>query len=140
MQYDQFSCVDGKCRAGQRPAVSRADFRREILPDDFADASYLEQEDFRDRLAAYRRGEFYFLGVRAAATVPIPMDGHYILHEVRSPGLWGIESDANEAYLNTLFAEEARVLEAMLGTLGVRIDCGGRTVGDIPKHTKEGGG
>lgn len=121
MPDSQFSRVDGRCSRGQPAFVSRGDFRREVLPDEFPDWSYLEQDGFADRLKAYRRGDFHYLGVRAAVTVPIPMDGHYILHEVRSPGLWGIESDSGDDYLAEVFGEESHVLEEMLGALGVRV-------------------
>ncbi|GEM_PF-2536844 len=129
MPPSQFSRVDGRCSRGQPASVSRGDFRKEILPDEFPDWSYLEQDGFADRLAAYRRGDFGYVGVRAAMTVPIPMDGHYILHEIRSPGLWGIESDSGDDYLAEVFGEESHVLEEMLSALGVRVHCVGKEAG-----------
>lgn len=94
------------------------------IPDEMPDASYLEQEGlgFEERLGAYRRGEFGFIGVRAVASLrigPISSDGRVsILEEVTSPGLWGIEDDSDADYLRDVGAEEVSTLTGMLEALG----------------------
>lgn len=104
--------------------VKRASFVRLVQPDDTADVSYLEQADFDDRRAAFRRGEFAFVGVRAEVEILIPGHGgdYGIAHHIRSPGLWGIESDAGDDYLGEVFDEECAELEHMLTALGVKVE------------------
>ena len=101
--------------------VSKSDFRRRIVPDDCPDASYLEQEGFADRLEQYRQGAFDFVGVRAAIELPIPFGKDRILTRIESPGLWGIESDSGEDYLDSVFQEESAILANMLTELGVKV-------------------
>ena len=75
-------------------------------PDVDADMSYLEQPEQRDRLAAYERGEFGYIGIQAAWC-------HGSLRVV-SAGVWGVESDAGEDYLQELFKEEQEELLVQL--------------------------
>lgn len=99
--------------------ISRRDFQRRLVPDDCPDTSYLEQEGFEDRLAEYRQGDFGFIGVRAAVELPIPYGADRILVTIESPGLWGVESDSDEDYLDSIFQEECETLADMLAELGV---------------------
>ena len=101
--------------------VAKRDFDRQIVPDDCPDSSYLEQEGFADRLAEYRRGKFDYVGVRAAVELPIPFGKDRILTRIESPGLWGIESDSGEDYLESVFQEESAILADMLAELGVKV-------------------
>jgi len=93
------------------------EIRRLVVPDDHPDPSYLEQEGWEDRLASYRRGDFHFLGVRAHARISIPYGQDFIQTEVCSPGLWGIESDSDEAYFDEVYEEERRTLIDMFDSL-----------------------
>lgn len=99
--------------------ISRRDFQRRLVPDDCPDTSYLEQEGFEDRLAECRQGDFGFIGVRAAVELPIPYGADRILVTIESPGLWGVESDSDENYLDSVFQEECETLADMLTELGV---------------------
>src|ERR1700678_2213090 len=90
---------------------------REVLDDESPDTSYLEQDDWEDRLAEYRRGDFSFVGVRAKAKIRVPHGKDWILSEMTSPGLWGIESDSGEDYLQEVFEEEKATLLEMLESL-----------------------
>ncbi len=101
--------------------LSKSDFDRQLVPDDCPDTSYLEQEGFEDRLEQYRRGDFYYIGVRAAVEVPIPYGKDRILTRIASPGLWGIESDSGEDYFQSVFEEEIAILADMLTELGVNV-------------------
>ena len=89
---------------------------REVCPDDDADASYLEQEGYEDRLAQYRRGQLGFVGVRARAvlTVPSAQGGYWTSVVICSPGIWSIEDDSDNGYLDEVYAEEVETLKEML--------------------------
>jgi hypothetical protein len=82
--------------------------------------SYEEQmEDARERLAAFNRGDWGFIGVRARAELAIPIGGGCSrLMTVESAGLWGIESDSDSDYLASVFADEREALKAELAELG----------------------
>lgn len=82
------------------------------------DVSYLDQDDFEDRRAAYKRGDFKFLGVRAEAEVVIESTDQVL----SSPGLWGIEGDLDEEELARIVSEEWSVLRDVLKTVGVPTD------------------
>jgi hypothetical protein len=101
--------------------ITKSEFDRELLADDCPDSSYLEQEGFENRLAEFQRGEFGFIGVRAVVELPIPYGKGHILQKIESPGLWGIESDSGDDYLDSVFQEEIAILTDMLAELGVKI-------------------
>ncbi len=93
-----------------------------VLPDEDPDTSFWdqdtdpdEQNDFEDRKEAYRRGDFSFVGVRAEAEIVV--DG--IIQHITSGGLWGVESDAGDAYFLEIAQEEYNDLRKILKTLGV---------------------
>ena len=92
------------------------------IVDNYADASYLEQENekgellFGTRLQEYHRGEFDFIGIRAEAEYVIGFTGS--LQRVTSGGLWGIESDSDRAYMESIEAEELSDLKTQLLALG----------------------
>lgn len=101
--------------------LSKSDFYRRLIPDDCPDTSYLEQPGFEERLQQYRQGGFDYVGVRAAVDLPIPYGKDRILVKVESPGLWGVESDSDEGYLDSVFQEEIDTLTDMLTELGVKV-------------------
>ena len=72
------------------------------------------------RLKAYGR-DWHCLGVRAKATVYIPAPGGdgFIIQTIESPGVWGIESDAEESYFEEIFRDEIGVLRHMLESFNV---------------------
>jgi len=79
------------------------------------DISYLEQDEFEDRLAAYQRGDFTFVGVRAEADVIIGG----VVQTLTSGGLWGVESDSDPAYVEEIADEEYNELRKILKDIGV---------------------
>jgi hypothetical protein len=101
--------------------ISKTAFRREIVPDPHPNTSFLEQEGFENRLEEFQRGGFNFVAVRAAVDLRIPHGMGYIRHRIESPGLWGIESDSGEDYLDSVFQEESATLADMLAELGVKV-------------------
>jgi hypothetical protein len=78
---------------------------REIVPDDEADLAGLE--DDLARLAAYARGAFSYIGVRAAVEIVTP-DG--VTVRFTTAGVWGVESDCGASRLADLFADERATL------------------------------
>ncbi len=101
-------------------------FERQVIDDDsYPDLSYLEQ-DYKDvvdeaerekykaqnaeRLAAYNRGEWHMIGIRAVAIVWVERVNYRTSYEITSPGIWGIESDSGEEYLRDTFDNECDVL------------------------------
>jgi hypothetical protein len=82
--------------------------------DESPDVSYLEQEEFADRLREYRRGDFFFQGCWAEAEICV----NGVIQTIRSGGLWGIDSDSESAYKELIEAEEKAALAEILVSLG----------------------
>lgn len=94
-------------------------------------AEYVAQD--RKRLDAYNRGEWWCVGVYAIAEIEIPttQGGWMIRDEIRSPGLWGIESDSDQSYLDEIAAGE---LEQLRDILTARLPLPGRSRGGSPRR------
>lgn len=91
----------------------------EVLDDPNHDASWLEQEGWEDRLAAYRSGEFGFVGVRLAADVVLRREGRVDeTITITTPGLWSIESDSGDVYFRESAADGLDMLADDLVALG----------------------
>jgi len=78
-----------------------------VEDEDSPDASYLEQEGWEERRAAYERGDFHFIGICVDAHVQVA--GHRSTWHTSSGGLWGIESDSDGQYLWSV--AEAEIME-----------------------------
>jgi len=97
----------------------------EVVGDQDPETSYLDQAEFADRRAEYRRGDFDFVGVRLIAEIVIPggyVDGRSsfsITQTITTPGLWSIESDSGEDYFRSVADDEAETLREMLAELNV---------------------
>jgi hypothetical protein len=95
-------------------------FKMEQIEDSDGDLSYLEQDCFDGpgemdgpaRIAAYKRGDWHFIGVRAVAIIWIQRDKYRTNYTLESPGCYGIESDSDESYLKEVFAEECDTLRS----------------------------
>ncbi len=109
-----FRCID----TGTPPTVSRCNFRYSVVADECADVSWLDDDR---RLAAFHDGTWHMIGIQAAATFLIPLGGHFVMQTMSSPGLWGIESDSGEAYLDEVFTKECQNLADMLAAVGVTV-------------------
>lgn len=99
----------------RKPPAELRTIRVVVEHDPDPDVSFLEQDDFEDRLAAYKRGEFDFVGVRAEAEVVV--EG--VVQTLTSGGLWGVESDSGEEYIESVAVEEYEQLRKVLKTIGV---------------------
>jgi hypothetical protein len=92
-----------------------------VLPDDDPDTSYFDSgdPDYRDqdeaRREQYERGDFTLVGVRAEAEVVI--EG--VTQTLKSGGLWGVESDSGDEYIDGVAAEEYADLRKILTSIGV---------------------
>jgi hypothetical protein len=83
------------------------------------DYSYLEQDMFQDAeglkvKAQFDAGDRYMVGVYAKATVMV--NGTYQI--VRTPGLWGIDSESGADYFEEVGNEELDNLRGTLIELG----------------------
>ena len=100
----------------RRPAPKVQEIRVRVIHDEDPDTSYLDQDDeFADRRAEFERGDFAFVGVRAEADVVI--EG--VTQTLTSGGLWGIESDSGDEYIEETALEEYDSLRDILKAVGV---------------------
>lgn len=72
------------------------------------------EQDFQ-RMEALCRGEWSMIGIRAEVTIQVPTkQGGSILQTLRSPGLWGIESDSDKAHLDEVFSDQCDILAEVI--------------------------
>lgn len=76
-------------------------------------AKYRQQD--QDRLASYGNS-WSMVGVYMEADVDI--DG--VIQKIRTPGLWGVESDSDAKYIRQIVTEEYSQLKDILRKIGVR--------------------
>jgi hypothetical protein len=84
----------------------------EEYPDLDPDLSHLTKA----RLKAYHRGDFSFIGVMAE--IEITVNG--VTQHLSSAGLWGIESDSDPSYIETVKKEETLALVEIMKELGIK--------------------
>jgi hypothetical protein len=82
-------------------------------PELSGDPDYRREDE--ERIEAWRRDEWWYLGVY----VEIDLVVSGTLQTVRSPGLWGVESDSDDAYFRSVASDEYDELLGILGQLGV---------------------
>ena len=99
----------------RRPPPELQSLRVLVEEDPDPEVSYLDQDEFEDRRAAFHRGEFGFVGVRVEADVII----QGTVQTLVSPGLWGIESDSGDEYIESVAVEEYGELRKVLTAVGV---------------------
>ena len=101
---------------------------KKIIFDDDPDISWLQQYDEnsedpeirkyakqdKKRLEAYYNEEWHFIGVQAVAEVRLGG----VCQTIKSGGLWGIESDSSEDYIESIYKEEKEDLSDMLQSIG----------------------
>ena len=106
------------------------EFQREERIDEVPDLSYLWQDyteqgisaedrqkyqaQDRARVAAYDRGEWHMVGICAVARITVTRGCYSTIYTIHSAGLWGIESDSDETYKQSVFEEECANLRADL--------------------------
>lgn len=89
-------------------------FRRECLRDWDAEMDFdrITTELSKERYEALVAGDWHFIGIRAVASITLVRNGVSITHELASAGLWGIESDSGEEYLEEVYRDEVCNLQA----------------------------
>lgn len=73
------------------------------------------EQDYQ-RMEAYNRGDWHMVGVWAEARVQLTDQG--AVQTIRSGGLWCIESDSEDGYLDEVEREELTALERELAGAG----------------------
>jgi hypothetical protein len=104
-----------------KPEVVSVEYQE--LNDDDPDRSIL-CDDYMpgQRLQDYNNGLWNYVGIRAVATVQIPLQLQTPYHtniRFESPGGWGIESDSDEEYKQSVFQDELYELEKEIKEYGV---------------------
>jgi len=118
--------------ARRRTAPEVREIRVRVMHDDDPDTSYFDSGDpeykdqDEDRRQQYERGDFSFVGVRAEAEVVV--EG--VLQTLTSGGLWGIESDSGDSYIEDVALEEYDALREILKAVGV-------STSQVPVGTRE---
>ena len=111
------------------PQIVTIEFIRGQSPDENPDLSFLTQDyagetkfnrlkakaaDQR-RLQSYRNEEWYMRGLWVEARIAVPIgQGSFSLYELRSPGLWNVESDCGADYEKQVWDEQETELRAAL--------------------------
>ena len=73
--------------------------------------SYAEQfAAAKRRLRAYDRGEWWYVGVKARATIAIKWSHGTTTYRLDSPGVWGVESDCPDAIQEIYQYQKAELL------------------------------
>jgi hypothetical protein len=113
---NQFRNFDAPARA-QAVTVM---WEREECPDDTASPlDWMDEAEDAERIAAWRDGQFTMIGIRAKATLLVPLGQVcFATYELTSCGLWGIESDSGEEYLASVFEEEKAQLVDAIAEMG----------------------
>jgi hypothetical protein len=124
----------------------------ESVYDDSPDLSWLEQ-DYNDvpadeallyrtqdaeRLAAYRRNDWYMIGVRLAAEITLTSNNKVpnpswrtSTLKLTTPGVWGVESDGDDSYLHEIAGDESDYMREDLLALGFSTDEVDEALGDV---------
>lgn len=78
-----------------------------------------DQEDgmCKERVEAFNQNEWEYVGIRAEAEIVVANT----VQTIRSGGLWGVESDNDEAYLREVAGEEHDALETILAKMNFPI-------------------
>jgi hypothetical protein len=103
------------------PSFNYVDKSGHALPENSAEEvrKYVRQD--YERMESLNRGDFYFLGIRAEATLGIPNGdgiGNYTIQRITSGGLWEIESDSEDSYFEEIEQDELAELQDQLKALG----------------------
>lgn len=85
----------------------------------FQDADYREQD--QARLDAWNSDEWHFIGIQAEARCMLVRNGVGTFYEMKSAGLWAIESDSDSEYLLSVFQDEINALKADIEAMSAPI-------------------
>lgn len=80
--------------------------------------AYAEHD--KERLDAFYRDDWNMIGIKAVATIHLPVNEKTVKAEtISSGGLWGIESDSDKSYLQEIGREQIEEVKGYLRTLCV---------------------
>jgi hypothetical protein len=72
-----------------------------------------------ERMLAYERGEWHYVGIQARADIATPCDSNSRLHnDITSGGVWGVESDSGIDHMQELETGQLNELKEALVHLG----------------------
>ena len=101
----------------ERGDMQRGEYRYcniELSGEDTGNPESVEQD--YQRLEAFNQGQWWEIGVVAKATVQLRPDGP--IQTLHSGGLWGIESDSEDGYMNEVKQDELAALADELAAVG----------------------
>jgi hypothetical protein len=112
-------------------AVKMSDFVRVLEPDQHSEPDWLTMDtgdtevnaQNAEQLKAFNRGDWHLMGLYVRTEIYVPLgDKTAVAVTLTSPGLWGIESDADALYLDDVHADECKTLKAICETLGISVE------------------
>lgn len=81
-----------------------------------------QQAAAQARYDGFYAADWHYVSVIAHAEIYVPIGGNsFRILELDSAGLWGVESDSGEDYLQSIFEEEKADLRSQLVTLGLSL-------------------
>ena len=83
------------------------------MVDDSPDTSWLGE--YASRMERLNAGDWCFIGIRAEAEITL---ADHVTQTISSGGLWGIESDSDRAYFESIEQEELAELSNQLHAAG----------------------
>lgn len=97
-------------------------FEKKVVYDDHFEPDHLFQDDAykeedQKRLDAFKEGEWLAIGIRAVAIVSHVSNGASFNFTIESAGLWGIESDSDEKYIEETYQDQVDSLKATITAL-----------------------
>jgi hypothetical protein len=111
------------CDCGERGDMGRGEFRyfngcvenyKSETPEKIREYILRDYE----RMERLNRGDWRYIGIRAEAEILLPSGDASIVQEITSGGLWGIESDSDDAYLTPIESEQLAELREQLQAVG----------------------
>ena len=95
--------------------------RKDVYDDRCINPREKDEGMTEERADDYGEG-WQYIGVVAHADILVPIGGNsFRMLELDSAGLWGVESDSGEEYLNEIYEEEKAELRSQLATLGLAL-------------------
>ncbi len=107
--------------AADLATASRQSFRRVVTIDESFSCLGHSDVAARERRTAFEEGAWHLIGVQAAAQVELPAGARMVSRTITSPGRFGIESDAEEEFLDDVFAAECDQLASLLAAQGITV-------------------
>lgn len=106
----------------QRGDMERGQYRYFNPQEGACETKEQAEQNYR-RIMEFERGDWHMLGISAQAEIATSENGAtWTINTIRSGGLWGVESDSDEATLNEIGSEQLEELTDILIELGFSKD------------------